>query len=64
MSYFEIQKMRKLRKLSKKQERNLKELAEKPDSEIDTSDIPELTKEQLSKMTPFKWHKHKYKKRR
>jgi hypothetical protein len=68
MSYFKIQQMRRVRKLSKRQERKLKEEAERlknmPDSEIDTSDIPELTHEQLSHMMSFKKAKQKLFKRK
>ena len=40
--------------LSSKQRAMLAELAKKPDSEIDFSDIPELTDEQLAEMVPFR----------
>ena len=36
--------------LTDKQKENLKRLASLPDSEIDLSDIPELTEEQIKKM--------------
>jgi hypothetical protein len=63
MSYFEIQRKRQERDrpLTKKQQKNLDELANKPDSEIDTSDIPELTPEQLSGMMPLKIARWKHK---
>jgi len=35
-----------------------------PDSEIDFSDIPELTAEQLSQMKPIKWYKHRNRRKR
>ena len=40
--------------LTKQQRASLKSLAKKPDSEIDFSDIPELTDEQLAQMVPFR----------
>ena len=39
--------------MSEEQVARLKALAERPDSEIDYSDIPELTKERATRMTPF-----------
>ena len=38
--------------LTKRQRERLARLAEKPDSEIDTSDIPPLTDQQLAEMVP------------
>ena len=40
--------------LTRQQRTTLKSLAMKPDSEIDFSDIPELTDEQLAQMVPFR----------
>ena len=40
--------------LTRQQRATLKSLAKKPDSEIDFSDIPELTDEQLAQMVPFR----------
>ena len=40
--------------LTRQQRTTLKRLAKKPDSEIDFSDIPELTDEQLAQMVPFR----------
>ena len=39
---------------TKRQRDALKRLAKKPDSEIDFSDIPPLTDEQLAQMVPFR----------
>lgn len=38
--------------ITKEQRQRLARLAEKPDSEIDVSDIPPLTDEQLAEMVP------------
>lgn len=40
--------------LSKQQRATLNRLAKKPDSEIDFSDIPPLSDEQLAQMVPFR----------
>ncbi len=40
--------------LTRQQRATLKSLAKKPDSEIDFSDIPELTDVQLAQMVPFR----------
>jgi len=40
--------------LTKEQRARLSRLARKPDSEIDFSDIPPLTDEQLAQMVPFR----------
>ena len=40
--------------LTKQQRATLNRLAKKPDSEIDFSDIPPLTDEQLAQMVPFR----------
>ncbi|MEO7145912.1 MAG: BrnA antitoxin family protein [Bryobacteraceae bacterium] len=40
--------------LTKQQRANLGRLAGKPDSEIDFSDIPQLTDEELAQMVPFR----------
>ena len=43
----------------------LRRLAKKPDSEIDTSDIPEMTDEQLARMIPLsEWYAMRLKKER
>jgi len=40
--------------LTKQQRTSLNRLAKRPDSEIDFSDIPPLTDEQLAQMVPFR----------
>jgi uncharacterized protein (DUF4415 family) len=40
--------------LTKQQRERLSRLAKKPDSEIDVSDIPPLTDQQLAEMVPFR----------
>ena len=42
------------RGLTKEQRASLSKLARKPDSEIDYSDIPALSDEQLAEMVPFR----------
>lgn len=45
--------MRKLNRFNSKQALNLRRLAALPDSEIDTSDIPEWTPEDFARSVPF-----------
>jgi len=45
--------LRKLNKLNNKQLQNLRKLAAMPDSEIDTTDIPEWTVEDFDRSVPF-----------
>ena len=43
--------------LTKKQRKHLDELAAMPDDQIDTSDISELTNEQLAEMKPARFYR-------